>query len=138
LNPWNGARFASDTFFLDLVMAADTVLDVGCGTGSMLHRAREAGHRGRLVGLDLDPAMLNRARWRTDIEWVAGAAADASWDQEFELVTMTGHAFQCLVGDGELRRSLAAIRGALRHGGRFALGVSCQLCKPRIGQDQPL
>jgi hypothetical protein len=35
-------------------------------------------------------------------------------------VTMVGHAFQCLVGDDELRRSLAAIRAAMRGGGRFA------------------
>jgi hypothetical protein len=33
---------------------------------------------------------------------------------------MTGHAFQCLVTDAELRASLAAVRAALREGGRFA------------------
>jgi hypothetical protein len=33
---------------------------------------------------------------------------------------MVGHAFQCLVGDEELRASLAAIRAALCEGGRFA------------------
>jgi hypothetical protein len=37
-----------------------------------------------------------------------------------DLATMTGHAFQCLVGDEELRASLTAIRAALREGGRFA------------------
>jgi hypothetical protein len=47
-------------------------------------------------------------------------AADAAWDRGFDLATMTGHAFQCLVGDDELRASLAAIRAALRDGGRFA------------------
>ena len=33
---------------------------------------------------------------------------------------MTGHAFQMLVSDDELRRSLRAIRAALADGGRFA------------------
>jgi hypothetical protein len=33
---------------------------------------------------------------------------------------MTGHAFQCLVADEDLRASLAAIRAALREGGRLA------------------
>jgi len=120
LYPWDTTRRPDDAFYLDLVMAAEAVLDVGCGTGSMLHRARETGHRGRLVGLDPDRAMLDRARRRTDIEWVAGTAADACWAQEFDLVTMTGHAFQCLVDDDELHRSLVAIRAVLRHGGRFA------------------
>lgn len=35
-------------FYLPLVMSAKSVLDVGCGTGALLHRAREAGHPGRL------------------------------------------------------------------------------------------
>lgn len=118
--PWDRTRHGGDAFYNDLVMAADAVLDVGCGTGAMLHRAREAGHTGRLVGLDPDLAALDLARRRTDIEWVAGVAADAAWDREFDLATMTGHAFQCLIGDEEVRASLAAIRAALREGGRFA------------------
>jgi SAM-dependent methyltransferase len=120
LNPWDGTRFPSDSFYDDLVRNADAVLDVGCGTGSMLRHARESGHPGRLVGLDPDPAALERARGRTDIEWVLGVAADARWDREFDLVTMVSHAFQCLVDDEELRASLAAIRASLRDGGRFA------------------
>lgn len=120
LNPWDGARFASDAFYDDLVMSADAVLDVGCGTGAMLHHARDAGHRGRLVGLDPDVAALDRARRRTDIEWVAGVAAEIRWDREFALATMASHAFQVLVGDDELLASLIAIRAALRENGRFA------------------
>lgn len=100
--------------------AAGAVLDVGCGTGAMLHLARERGHRGRLVGLDPDRAALARARRRADVEWIEGAAAGARWNAAFDLVTMTGHAFQCLLGDDELRASLAAIRAALCDGGRFA------------------
>ncbi|MEU9833079.1 methyltransferase domain-containing protein [Streptosporangium sp. NPDC048047] len=118
--PWDAARYPSDAFYDDLVMAADAVLDVGCGTGSMLHHARERGHSGRLAGIDPDRAALERARRRTDVEWYEGTAADISWDREFDLATMASNAFQCLVGDDELRASLAAIRTALRDGGRFA------------------
>ncbi|MCX4750735.1 class I SAM-dependent methyltransferase [Kitasatospora sp. NBC_01287] len=120
LNPWDPARSPDNAFYDELVLAAPTVLDVGCGTGAMLHRAREQGHTGRLVGLDPDRPSLARARRRSDIEWVDGRAADAAWSGEFDLATMTSHAFQCLVGDEELRASLAAIRAALRPGGRFA------------------
>jgi SAM-dependent methyltransferase len=120
LNPWDIEKYAGDAFYHGLVMKVDAVLDVGCGTGSMLHHARSRGHSGRLVGLDPNHAILARALRRTDVEWFLGAAADAAWDREFDLATMTSHAFQCLTGDDELRTSLAAIRASLRDGGRFA------------------
>jgi SAM-dependent methyltransferase len=107
-------------FYLPLVMSAGSVLDVGCGTGELLRLARQAGHAGRLCGLDPAPAMLALARQRPDIEWVLGEAASAAWWQEFDLVLMTGHAFQVLVSDEEIRAALAAVRAALAPGGRFA------------------
>ncbi|WP_327353657.1 class I SAM-dependent methyltransferase [Streptomyces sp. NBC_01304] len=110
-----------DEFYLGLVGDAGSVLDVGCGTGLLLHRAREAGHTGRLVGLDPARGMLGVARRRReDIEWVLGDAQSTDWDAEFDLTVMTGHAFQVLVTDDQLRTSLAAIRQALTPGGAFA------------------
>lgn len=109
-----------DAFYLELVMKAASVLDVGCGTGRLLRSAREAGHAGRLCGVDPDPAMLELARRRSDVEWLAGTAASMSFDDDFDLAVMMGHAFQCLVDDDELRASLGAIRRALVEGGRFA------------------
>lgn len=85
----------------------------------MLACARDRGHRGRLVGLDPDRTALGRARRRADVDWVEGTAADARWKSDFDLATMTGHAFQFLVTDNDLRASLAAIHAALREGGRF-------------------
>ncbi len=96
------------------------MLDVGCGTGTLLRRARQAGHEGRLCGVDPDRAMLGIARRRVDIEWIEGTAASMTWEHDFELAVMTGHAFQMLLDDDEVRASLAAIRAALADGGRFA------------------
>jgi SAM-dependent methyltransferase len=107
-------------FYLPLVMGAGSVLDVGCGTGALLRRARETGHTGRLVGLDPADAMLDQARMRTDVEWILGDLGSVDWEDEFDLVVMTGHAFQVLVDDDQLRASLAAIRSVLAAGGRFA------------------
>jgi SAM-dependent methyltransferase len=107
-------------FYLPMVMAAGSVLDVGCGTGMLLHRARRDGHAGRLCGLDPAAAMLDVARARRDIEWVHGDLSGVSFDREFDLIVMTGHAFQVLTGDAELRAGLAAIRAALTGNGRFA------------------
>ncbi|WP_241562560.1 class I SAM-dependent methyltransferase [Streptomyces hoynatensis] len=107
-------------FYLPRVTAADAVLDVGCGTGMLLHHAREAGHAGRLVGLDPAPGMLERARRRTDVEWVRGDLRSVAWREEFDLVLMTGHAFQELVTDADLRAALRAVSAALAPGGSFA------------------
>ena len=107
-------------FYLPLVMAAAAVLDVGCGTGALLHMARDAGHAGRLVGLDPAPGMLEQECTRSDIEWVLGDLTSVRFEREFDLVVATGHAFQVLVGDDEIRSALAAIRTALTDGGRFA------------------
>ncbi|MFD4562678.1 class I SAM-dependent methyltransferase [Streptomyces sp. NPDC058469] len=116
LNPWG----PGDDFYLGLVMAADPVLDVGCGTGRLLGRARREGHRGRLVGLDPAAAMLVRARaHEPGVEWLLGDLRARDWHREFELAVMTGHAFQVLLCDEELRLALRAVRAALVPGGRF-------------------
>jgi SAM-dependent methyltransferase len=107
-------------FYLPMVMAAASVLDVGCGAGAMLHEARKAGHAGRLCGLDPAPGMLAQARKRSDVEWILGDLSSVVWAAEFDLVVMTGHAFQVLVEDEDRRAALAAIRAALSDGGRFA------------------
>ena len=119
LNPWG----PSDDFYLSYVLAAPSVLDVGCGTGMLLHRAREAGHSGRLCGVDPDAAALARARRRTDIEWVQGTAAEMAWDREFDLAVMASNVFQVFVTDEDVRASLAATRAALLDGGRLVFGT---------------
>jgi SAM-dependent methyltransferase len=116
LNPWGGG----DEFYLELVMAADSVLDIGCGTGRLLRRARDEGHRGRLMGLDPAAAMLVQARRaRPDVEWVLGDTRVRRWDGEFDLAVMTGHAFQALETDEEIQDCLRAVRAAVGDGGRF-------------------
>jgi SAM-dependent methyltransferase len=107
-------------FYLPLVLGADRVLDVGCGTGMLLRRARQEGHAGRLCGLDPAAAMLGVARAEPGIEWIEGDLSSVRFDREFDLIVMTGHAFQVFTGDAELRAALSAIAAALAGNGRLA------------------
>ncbi|MFD1932271.1 class I SAM-dependent methyltransferase [Nonomuraea mangrovi] len=114
LNPWG----PSDDFYLDLVMSASSVLDVGCGTGTLLRRARDSGHEGRLCGVDPAEGMLDQARRHPDVEWVLGDLSSVSGP--FDLVVMTGHVFQVFLTDDDIRGTLAGVRRMLGEGGRFA------------------
>lgn len=107
-------------FYLPMIMTADSALDVGCGTGSLLIKARDAGHHGRLCGLDPAVGMLEQARKRPDIEWKHGDLSSVSWHREFDLAVMSGHAFQAFLSDEEILASMKAIRESLKDGGRFA------------------
>ncbi|HEX6683357.1 MAG TPA: class I SAM-dependent methyltransferase [Candidatus Limnocylindrales bacterium] len=126
LNGWGPER----DFYLDLVMAARSVLDVGCGTGSVLRRARAAGHTGRLAGLDPAAAMLDRARVRSDVDWILGDLGTVRFEHEFDLVVMTGHVFQVFLTDEDIAAALAAVRRALTGDGRFAFETLNPLPRP--------
>ncbi|MET9448790.1 class I SAM-dependent methyltransferase [Streptomyces cinerochromogenes] len=127
LNPWG----PGDDFYLGLLRETGSVLDIGCGTGQLLRRARAEGHRGRLMGLDPAAAMLVQARRaRPDIEWVLGDVRVRRWEQDFDLVVMTGHAFQELLTDDDIRTCLHAARSALRDGGRFVFETRNPAARP--------
>ncbi len=66
---------------------ARAVLDVGSGTGVITHQVA-ARTRARVVGLDLDPAMVAYAAGKVSgVEWVVGDAHDLPFPKEtFDLV----------------------------------------------------
>ena len=70
------------------VRPGQSVLDVACGTGVVARAARNVlGSGDRVVGVDLNPAMLEVARdTRPDLEWVQGHAEDLPFaDAEFDV-----------------------------------------------------
>lgn len=78
---WHPREVGDDyDFYLPFIISADSVLDVGCGTGTLLREARQPGHQGRLCGLDRAPDVLDRARAYPDIEWVLGTLQEQDWD----------------------------------------------------------
>ncbi|MGH8923089.1 MAG: methyltransferase domain-containing protein [Acidimicrobiia bacterium] len=71
------------------VSPGQIVLDVACGTGVVARAASErVGNEGRVVGLDLNEAMLGVARrLRPDLEWRQGDAAELPFaDGSFDVV----------------------------------------------------
>src|SRR5687768_3329376 len=70
------------------VCPGQSVLDVACGTGVVARAARiVAGPASRVVGIDLNPSMLQVARDKSpDLEWVLGDAEDLPFaDAEFDV-----------------------------------------------------
>ena len=95
----------------------ERVLDLACGTGIVARRVAAAlGPDGRVVGVDVNPAMLaEAARWwsadATAVEWrLADGAGTGLPDAAFDLVVcQQGLQFfpDRLAGAGEIRRVLA-------------------------------
>lgn len=72
------------------LLAGADALDVACGTGILTrHLADRVGPDGSVVGLDLNPAMLEvAASVRPDVVWRQGDAAAIPYDDEtFDVVT---------------------------------------------------
>jgi SAM-dependent methyltransferase len=126
-NPWH----PMDDFYQRLDLAAASVLDVGCGTGTRLASTRRAGHAGRLVGVDPAEAMLDVARAKTaDVAWVRGDARSLDLGERFALVTMSGHAFQLLLDDDAVRAALASFARHLQPGGLLAFETRNPVSRP--------
>jgi SAM-dependent methyltransferase len=117
LNPWGPC----DDYYLELIRSAASVLDLGCGAGQLLRRAAAEDDSRALVGVDVAPAMLaEAARADTGVVWLHGDARTVDVGRRFELATMTGHAFQVLLTDDDVRAVLSNVWRHLGPGGRFA------------------
>jgi SAM-dependent methyltransferase len=118
INPW-----AQDAdFYLSLAgRRRCSVLDLGCGTGTLCCALAERGHW--VSGVDPAAAMLAVARRKPhaeQVEWVESSAQSYKSQQRFDLVVMTGHAFQILLTDADALAVLETMRGHLKAGGRVA------------------
>jgi SAM-dependent methyltransferase len=108
-------------FYLNLAGAPpQRILDLGCGTGLICDAYAALGHD--VTGVDPAPAMLEIARQKphgADIGWVPATAQDFRSDKRFELIIMTGHAFQVLLEDSDIRAAFETVRTHLAPSGRF-------------------
>jgi arsenite methyltransferase len=108
------------------IEAGETILDVGCGAGmDLLLAARRTGAMGRAIGIDMTPAMIERAKaaalkaglWKT-VEIRCGVAEELPLESE---------TIDVVISNGVLNLSAHKVRAfseifrVLRPGGRFYL-----------------
>jgi SAM-dependent methyltransferase len=108
-------------YCLRLARDAASVLDIGCGTGQL---AAELAETSGVTGVDPARAMLDVARGRPGgdrVEWIEADARELRLDKRFDLVLLTGHAFQVFLTDDDRAAALETIAHHLAPGGRFIL-----------------
>ncbi|MCJ8148303.1 class I SAM-dependent methyltransferase [Shinella sedimenti] len=126
-NGWD--RSEDFTFCQALAAEADSVLDLGCGTGELA--VALSGNR-MVVGVDPAPAMLEIARAKPGaarVEFIEGDARTLRLGRRFALVMLTGHAFQVFLTQEDRRAALATIAAHLAPGGRFIFDSREPACR---------
>ncbi|MEM6554801.1 MAG: class I SAM-dependent methyltransferase [Pseudomonadota bacterium] len=103
-------------FYLSLADGAPRdVLDLGCGTGLLSKTFAGRGHR--VVGVDPASAMLDvakRSPQPANMEWVESTSEAYRSDRMFDLIIMTGHAFQVLLSDQQILQTLQTMAQHLK------------------------
>lgn len=119
--------------YLELMMSARAMLDLGCGTGRLLKRAAKLNaYDSRVfVGVDRESSMLAAAKPADDavsweesgISWQLDDMRTVDAGRRFDLITMTGHTFHELLTDADIRMALSNVIRHLDPGGRFAFDL---------------
>lgn len=117
LNGWSCGR----DFYVSLLPKPPArVLDVGCGTGMLAVAISRMGHD--VVGIDPARAMLDVAAHRKGgdaIDWHCSTLQDFRPEDCFDLIFMTGHAFQCLLDDDDILVAFRSVAELLKPDGQF-------------------
>lgn len=103
----------------------EVVLDLGCGAGiDSLLAARAVGPTGKVIGLDMTPEMIDRARKHAD---EAGAAQVEIVEGLLEDIPLPARSVDVIVSNGVLNlstrksRAIAEMTRVLRPGGRISI-----------------
>ena len=110
-------------FYVGLDRSAGTVLDLACGTGLVALPMAERGLS--VTGVDLAAPMLDHARSKSraaglDVDWVQADARDFDLGRRFDLVFMTGPAFQAFLTRDDQDQMLGCVKRHLAEGCVFA------------------
>jgi SAM-dependent methyltransferase len=114
-NPFNG----------NFISQGEAVLDIGCGSGlDAFVAAKITGPQGRVIGLDLSPEMINKAKENlaflglSNVSFEVGEAEALAYeDRTFDVVISNG-AFNLTLSKEEALKEAFRV---LRPGGRFMI-----------------
>lgn len=96
------------------------ILDLGCGTGLLCNAFAASGHQ--VTGVDPSSSMLEIAFSKPRggaVDWVKASAQSFRSAKRFDLIVMTGHAFQVLLEPDDVRAALETMRSHLAPEGRI-------------------
>jgi len=126
---WHDVECASYTTDFELwdSLAADPLLDIGCGTGRVALRLAARGHD--VTGLDAEPALLGalsaRARERgVRVPTAVGDARSFDLGRTFAVVIAPMQVAQLMGGVAGRARMLRSVRRHLEPGGLFAAALA--------------
>lgn len=109
----NSLQRADYAAYLQLASSASHILDLGCGTGTLLTAIAEQYPHTTLVGVDPAQAMLDIAQQKTNhVRWVNSTAEALCLDIKFDLIILSGHAFQVFLTQ---EQRIAALQTMQRH-----------------------
>jgi SAM-dependent methyltransferase len=130
-DPLYGGARADFDFCMRLAKNASSVLDLGCGTGQLTVAMADGGRRA-VFGLDPAGPMLDVARARPGgerVTWVCEDARSVRLGRRFELIVMTGHAFQVFLTREDRLAALQTFAAHLSPGGRFVFDTRNPACR---------
>ena len=110
-------------------MCSSDLLDLGCGTGKL---ATHLAKTKQVTAVDPASAMLDIARARkgsNKVTWVKGDATTLRPGHEFDLVLLTGHAFQVFLTPDAQLAALRTIAAHLSPTGRFVFDSRNPECR---------
>ncbi|WP_284163686.1 class I SAM-dependent methyltransferase [Frigidibacter sp. SD6-1] len=116
-NHWD----ADDRFVAALAEGRPRILDLGCGTGRLaIGLAARPG--ARVTAADPARAMLDIARTKPGadkVRWIEADARHLRLEERFDLICLTGHAFQVFLTRTDRRDALLTIAAHLAPEGLF-------------------
>lgn len=116
-----------DHLFQEQGRGNGSLLEVGCGTGTMTLLMEKKGYQ--LTGLDLSEEMLMEADRKafeagTSIRWFQGDVTQTTLPKDFDGVYSTMDTFNYILEEHDLLKSFQGIYEALKPGGLFVFDVN--------------